>query len=171
MGSRKCTHGVPLPRQVSSPDFLTYRASFPFEKSPKNVVGKKPTGYCWRTYFEVLDVPFLVCVSPAFLPSKKACGTDKFRHFGVRQQYPTVSLPLVAALDLHPPCGSTCCPQGQRLVLPALGRVPPAGPAPGCDHGHSPPVTGHILRDPLAEYIDATCIGRPAPALECEGGV
>ena len=43
--------------------------------------------YCWRTYFKVLEVLFLASVSYAFLPSKQACGTHKFRHFGVRQQY------------------------------------------------------------------------------------
>jgi hypothetical protein len=40
--------------------------------------------------FKVLGVLFLTQVSPAFLPSKKACGTHKFRHFGVGQQYPTL---------------------------------------------------------------------------------
>src|SRR5262249_22380830 len=35
----------------------------------------------------VLGVLFLGEVSPAFLPSKKACGTDQLRHFWVRQQY------------------------------------------------------------------------------------
>jgi hypothetical protein len=40
--------------------------------------------------FKVLEVLFLGEVSPAFLPSKKACGIHKFRPFGVRQQYPTV---------------------------------------------------------------------------------
>ena len=29
-------------------------------------------GYCWRTYFKVLEVPFLVQDSQAFLPSKQA---------------------------------------------------------------------------------------------------
>jgi hypothetical protein len=38
-------------------------------------------GYCWRTPFKVLGVLFLGKVFPAFLPSKKACGTHKFRHF------------------------------------------------------------------------------------------
>ena len=46
--------------------------------------------YCWRTYFKVLAVLFLASDSPAFLPSKKACRTDRFRHFWVRQQYPPV---------------------------------------------------------------------------------
>ena len=44
-------------------------------------VWMKTFGYCWRTYFKVLGVLFLGEVSPAFLPSKKACGTHKFRHF------------------------------------------------------------------------------------------
>src|SRR5262245_42806498 len=41
-------------------------------------------------YFKVLAGLFLASVSPAFLPSKKACGTHQFRHWGVRQQYPEV---------------------------------------------------------------------------------
>src|SRR5215831_9815195 len=36
--------------------------------------------------FTVLGVLFLGEVSPAFLPSKKACWTHQFRHFWVRQQ-------------------------------------------------------------------------------------
>src|SRR5881628_1003589 len=50
----------------------------------------KTPGYCWPTYFKVLEVLFLALVSQAFLPSKKACGTYKFRHLGIRQQYPFV---------------------------------------------------------------------------------
>ena len=42
--------------------------------------------------FKVLAVLFLASVSQAFLPSKKACWTDKFRHLGVRQQYRLVYL-------------------------------------------------------------------------------
>jgi hypothetical protein len=42
---------------------------------------QKPEGYCWRTYFKVLGVRFIGEVFPAFLPSKKACGTHLFRHF------------------------------------------------------------------------------------------
>src|SRR4030095_12728412 len=38
--------------------------------------------------FKVLRVLFLGKVPQAFLPSKKGCGTHRFRHFGVRQQYP-----------------------------------------------------------------------------------
>ena len=53
-------------------------------------IGKETRGYCWRIYFKVLGVLFLGAVSPAFLPSKKACGKHKFRHFRVRQQYPPV---------------------------------------------------------------------------------
>src|SRR5262245_37697387 len=45
--------------------------------------------YCWRTYFKVLVVLFLASDSPAFLPSKKACRIYRFRHFWVRQQYPS----------------------------------------------------------------------------------
>src|SRR5262250_838029 len=43
--------------------------------------------YCWRIYFKVLEVLFLGSVSHAFLPSKKAWGIHKFRHFCIRQQY------------------------------------------------------------------------------------
>jgi hypothetical protein len=43
--------------------------------------GDLTTGYCWRTYFTVLGVPFLGEVSSAFLPSKKACRTHKFGTF------------------------------------------------------------------------------------------
>jgi hypothetical protein len=39
------------------------------------------SGYCWRIYFKVLEVLLLAHVSRAFWPSKKACGTHKFRHF------------------------------------------------------------------------------------------
>jgi hypothetical protein len=45
-------------------------------------------GYCWSTSFNVLGVLFLGEVSSAFLPSKKASWTPKFRHLGVDQQYP-----------------------------------------------------------------------------------
>src|SRR4029450_2229641 len=38
--------------------------------------------------FKVLGVLFLGEVSPAFLPSLKACGSHEFRHLGVGQQYP-----------------------------------------------------------------------------------
>src|SRR5215475_10651923 len=51
---------------------------------------RKTIGYCWRISFKVLAVLFLWEVSSAFLPSKKACGELKFRHFRVRQQYPGV---------------------------------------------------------------------------------
>ena len=47
-------------------------------------------GYCWPTYFNVLGVLFLGEVSSAFLPSKKASWTLKFRLLGVGQQYPGV---------------------------------------------------------------------------------
>src|SRR5262249_7797410 len=53
----------------------------------ETVLSMLTTGYCWRTPFKVLGVLFLGKVSPAFLPSKKACGTHKFRYFCVRQQY------------------------------------------------------------------------------------
>src|SRR5262249_41031932 len=43
--------------------------------------------------FKVLRVLFLGEVSSAFLPSKKAYWTPKFRHLGVDQQYPTISWP------------------------------------------------------------------------------
>src|SRR5262245_34796856 len=41
----------------------------------------KTFGYCWPTHLKVLTELFLVKVSPAFLPSKKACGIHKRRHF------------------------------------------------------------------------------------------
>ena len=50
----------------------------------------KTTRYCWRTYFKVLEVPFLRDVFSAFLPSKQACRIHRFRHLGVGQQYPTL---------------------------------------------------------------------------------
>src|SRR5438067_9414376 len=49
-------------------------------------LSQKSEGYCWPTYFKVLEVLFLGEVSPAFLPSKQACWTHKFRHLGVGQQ-------------------------------------------------------------------------------------
>jgi hypothetical protein len=42
---------------------------------------QKTGGYCWRMYFKVLEVLFLVSVSQAFLPSKKAYGTHHFGTF------------------------------------------------------------------------------------------
>jgi hypothetical protein len=47
-------------------------------------------GYCWSTPFNVLGVPFLGAVSPAFLPYKKAYWAHQFRYLGVDQQYPEV---------------------------------------------------------------------------------
>ena len=44
-------------------------------------LARKTSRYCWRTSFKVLEVLFLRKVSSAFLPSKKACGIHKFRHF------------------------------------------------------------------------------------------
>src|SRR4051812_32554036 len=41
-------------------------------------LSQKTSRYCWRIYFNVLEVLFLASVSPAFLPSKKACGVHKF---------------------------------------------------------------------------------------------
>src|SRR5438445_13070950 len=40
--------------------------------------------------FKVLEVLFLASASQAFLPSKMTCGTHKFRHREVRQQYPAL---------------------------------------------------------------------------------
>ena len=51
---------------------------------------QKTTRYCWPTSFKVLGVLYLAEVSLAFLPSKKACWTHKFRHLGVGQQYPSL---------------------------------------------------------------------------------
>jgi len=44
-------------------------------------VRTKTVGYCWRIYFKVLEVPLLVQVSLACLPSKKACGMHQFQYF------------------------------------------------------------------------------------------
>src|SRR5262249_1776561 len=44
-------------------------------------LSQKREGYCWRTHCKVLAVPFLGEFSSAFLPSKKACGIHKLRHF------------------------------------------------------------------------------------------
>src|SRR4029453_6372199 len=48
---------------------------------------QQPGGYCWPTSFNVLGVLFLGEVSSAFLPSKTASWTLKFRPLGVGQQY------------------------------------------------------------------------------------
>jgi len=79
--------------------------------------GRKSPGYCWRTPFKVLGVLFLGKVSPTFLPSKKACGTDKLRHFWVRQQYPPVIATRWNLLpEGEPGCrtthGKNLCPLG-----------------------------------------------------------
>jgi hypothetical protein len=55
------------------------------------LVSRKPSRYCWPTSFKVLGVLFLGEVCSAFLPSKQACWTYKFRHLGVGQQYPPFS--------------------------------------------------------------------------------
>jgi hypothetical protein len=59
-------------------------------------------GYCWPTSFNVRRVLFLGEVSSAFLPSKTASWTPKFRHLGVDQQYPGVMWMSYSRL---PPCG------------------------------------------------------------------
>src|SRR5262249_58025924 len=53
------------------------------------VMSRKPSRDCCPTSFNVLEVLFLVAVSSAFLPSKKACGAHQFRYWGVGQQYPS----------------------------------------------------------------------------------
>src|SRR2546429_9825952 len=60
---------------------------------PPSCTPQKPLGYCWRIYFKVLEVLFLVSVSQAFLPSKMTCGTHTYRHGGS----PTVSHDKFAA--------------------------------------------------------------------------
>ena len=98
---------------------------------------QKTPGYCWRTYFKVLDVLFLACVSPAFLPSKKACGTDTFRHFGVRQQY-VMRVPLATADEKGYAGGSTTARRrsedSSAISLPTVG--------PGCSEA-PPSVAPH----------------------------
>src|SRR5215475_15747351 len=47
-------------------------------------------GYCWSTFFNVLEVLFLGEVCLAFLPSKKAAWALQFGHLRVDQQYPPV---------------------------------------------------------------------------------
>ena len=64
---------------------LEYHATIPTAAAEQKLIG-----YCWRIYFKVLGVLFLGEAFPAFWPSKKACGIHKFRHLGVRQQYPEV---------------------------------------------------------------------------------
>jgi len=44
-------------------------------------LSQKTSRYCWSSCFKVLGVLFLGEVSSVFLPSKKACGIHKFRHF------------------------------------------------------------------------------------------
>src|SRR5215813_11760312 len=51
---------------------------------------QETAGYCWPTSFNVLGVLFLGEVSSAFLPSKTASWTPKFRPLGVGQQYPAL---------------------------------------------------------------------------------
>src|SRR4029434_11199377 len=87
------------------------------EDSPENspaisIRGGEPwlMGYCWPTSFKVLGVLFLEEVSSAFLPSKKACGSHEFRHWGVGQQYPGV----FRAARRH-----------DRAGTPWLGKRPP----------------------------------------------
>jgi hypothetical protein len=62
-------------------------------------------GYCWSTSFNVLGVLFLGEVSSAFLPSKTASWTPKFRHLGVDQQYPPV---ISTGWRPLPPVQRTC---------------------------------------------------------------
>jgi hypothetical protein len=57
--------------------------------------------YCWSTLFKVLEVRFLGTVSSAFLPSKKASWTLKFRPLEVGQQYPSIFLISTVVDTLH----------------------------------------------------------------------
>src|SRR5262249_57092180 len=52
---------------------------------------QKTPGYCCPTSFRVLRVLYLGEVSPAFLPSKKACGT----HISALLNSPTVPSPAI----------------------------------------------------------------------------
>src|SRR5262245_19368812 len=59
------------------------------EETYGNATRLVPTqqGYCWPTYFILLEVLFGEEVSLALLPSKKGCWAHKFRYLGVGQQY------------------------------------------------------------------------------------
>ena len=73
--------------------FLAYRFCHGSrDKRCRMFPSQKPIRYCWRIYFKALEVLYLMQVSQAFLPSKKACGIHKFRHFRVLQQYPIISI-------------------------------------------------------------------------------
>src|SRR4030095_12030485 len=80
-------------------------------------------GYCWPTSFKVLEVLFLGGISSAFLPSKKACWTHKFRHMGGGQQYPPViSTHAELSQPRLDPCRATHS-RNQRRVAPRCRRL------------------------------------------------
>src|SRR6266516_2302682 len=91
--SRPSSQGLkPVSRlRGTAPRFLAWVIRHPGWPRREGVQPVEITGgYCWPTSFKVLGVLFLGEVSPAFLPSKKACWTRIFRHLGVGQQYPGV---------------------------------------------------------------------------------
>jgi hypothetical protein len=82
-------------------------------------------GYCWSSSFNVLGVLFLGAVSSAFLPSKTASWTPKFRHLGVDQQYPGVFRAYAARAN---PC---CTMRQQTSPLPLGKTLGQTGLTPG----------------------------------------
>ena len=85
-----------------------------------SVFTRNTPGYCWRTSFKVLEVPFLAHISRAFWPSKKACWIDKFRHCGVRQQYP----PVISTHAAQPHPGTRPRTETQSINQRRVGRWP-----------------------------------------------
>jgi hypothetical protein len=81
---------------------------------------RKTGGYCWSSSFNVLGVLFLGAVSSAFLPSKTASWTPKFRHLGVDQQYPPVC--WTHAEQPHP--GARACTETQSINQRRVGGGP-----------------------------------------------
>jgi len=98
---------------VSFPDLPKMQTLTPLKS-------QKREGYCWPTHFKVLGVLFLREVSPAFLPSKQACWTHEFRHWGVGQQYPPVC--WTHAEQLHP--GARACTETQSINQRRVGGGP-----------------------------------------------
>src|SRR5262249_21109725 len=103
-------------------------------------------GYCWRMYFKVRAGLFLASVSPAFLPSTKACGTHQFRHWGVRQQYPGVIWRLCGMGNLACCTRDTVKHAGQRQ---AARRPPASGCGDGSPHGRAATPTDLYLLLPF----------------------
>jgi hypothetical protein len=55
--------------QILAMGYSTPRLALGQPLRPDDLTG----GYCWSSYFKVLEVPFLGEISSAFLPSKKTC--------------------------------------------------------------------------------------------------